>query len=161
MTIPDKIKNYLSDADDISLGYNEINFVPLHNISKGQVGYSVDMNGNSLITGNDRDWQEEWLVIANDQLGDPIIVDISSADLKVLSAAHGQSTWEPFVIADSLDSFKVIISILNDISKNRRNPVDLEKNPISDKERQNALTKIEEQNPDAEIWFWENFFESD
>jgi hypothetical protein len=161
MNIPDKIKNFLSDTRDLSIGDNEINFIQPDDLDKEQVGYSVDPNGNSLVTGNDGDWQEEWLVIATDQLGEPIIVDIGSPNLTVLSAAYGEGTWEPFVIADSLDNFKNIISSLADISKNRTNPVNLENNPITDKERQNVLTKIEHQNPDTELLYWENIFEND
>ena len=161
MTILDKIKNFLADTHDVSLGYSEINFIQPENLDEEQIGYSVDAHNNSLITGNDGDWQEEWLVIANDELGDPIFVDVSSPNLTVLSSQHGEGTWEPFVIANSLDNFKSIISILNDISNDGTNPVDLEKNPISVKERQNTLTSIEEQNPDVEIWFWEKFFEKD
>jgi hypothetical protein len=160
MTIPDKIENFLSDVADVSLGSNEINFIQPYNLDEEQVGYSVDPNGNSLITGNDGDWQEEWLVIATDQLGDPIIVDVSSPKLMLLSASHGEGSWEPFVIANSLDGFKALISVLHKTAKNRTNPVELEKHPITDKERKDALAKIEVENPDVEIWFWETFFEN-
>jgi hypothetical protein len=161
MTVLDKIKNFLSDTEDISLGYNEINFAQPDNLDEEQIGYSVDTNGNSLITGSDGDWREEWLVIASDQLGDPIIVDVSSSNLTVLSAAQGEGTWEPFIIADSLDNFRNIISSLDNVSKDRTNPVDLQKNPITDIERQDVLTKIEKQNSDTELWYWKNFFDND
>src|SRR4051794_24974546 len=98
-----------------------------------------DANGNSLITGNEGDWKEEWIVIARDQVGDTIIVDVSSPNLTVLSASHGEGVWQPFVIADSLDNFKSIISNLVDVSKNRTNPIDLERNPVSDREIKDLL----------------------
>jgi hypothetical protein len=161
VTILDKIKNFLSDVTDVSLAYNEINFIHPDNLDEEQIGYSFDSNGNSLIIGNDGDWQEEWLVIATDQLGDPIIVDISSPKLTVLSTAHGEGSWEPFVIANSLESFKAIISVLHKIAKNRTNQVDLVNHPITDKERKDALKKIEKENSDVELCFWENFFEND
>jgi hypothetical protein len=155
------IKDFLSNTKDISLGYNEINFIIAENLDEGQIGYSVDTNGNSLITGKDGDWQEGWLVVASDQIGDPIFVDVRSNKLTVLSATHGHVTWEPFVIADSLDNFKNIIAIIHDISRDRTNPVALEKKPIAVNERQDVMAKIERQNPDTEIWYWENFFEND
>jgi hypothetical protein len=161
MTILDKIENFLSGVTDVSLGSNEINFIQPDDLDAEQIGYSVDPSGNSLITGNDGDWQEEWLVIATDQLGDPFIVDVSSPKLTVLSAAHGEESWEPFVIANSLENFKAIISVLHKVAKNRTNPIELEKDPITDNERKDALTKIEQENPDVEISFWENFFEND
>ncbi|MFL5742600.1 MAG: hypothetical protein ACJ75B_20420 [Flavisolibacter sp.] len=161
MTILDKIRSFLSDTTNLSLGCNEINFIQADSLDEEQIGYSIDQYGNSLVTGQDGDWHEEWLVIGADQLGDPIIVDVSSTKLTILSAAHGEGSWEPFVIADSLDAFKNIISILGNVSKERTNPVDMKKNPLTDKERQEALRRIEQQNPESEIWYWENFFESD
>jgi hypothetical protein len=161
MTILDKVKMFLTGTNDISLGYSEINFIQADNLDDEQIGYSVDTNGNSLITGNDGDWQEEWLVIATDNVGDPIIVDVSTSDLTVLSAEHGEGDWEPLVIADSLEKFKNILSYLSKISKDRTNPVELENNPISDKEIRFILTQIEEQNSKAELSYWETFFEND
>jgi|SRR6185295_2610363 len=160
MTAIDQIKKFLIDIVDISIGYSEINFFPANTLEDEQVGYSVDPNGESLITGQNGDWQEGWIAIANDNMGDPFIVDTNSISLKILSAAHGEGAWEPLVVADSLDKFKNILSSLMIISRNRTNPVDLEKNPISDKERQAALKEIEIQNPGAEIWFWEMYFEN-
>ncbi|WP_276501585.1 hypothetical protein [Terrimonas pollutisoli] len=157
----EKIKWFLSGIADVSLGYNEINFFQADTLEDEQVGYSFDTAGKSLTTGQEGDWQKEWIAIASDQMGDPFIVDTSSTNLRVLSAAHGEGAWEPFIVADNLGSFKSIISILNDVSKKRTNPVDLEKNPITEKERQNALREIEQQNPDSELWFWENYLEND
>jgi hypothetical protein len=60
-------------------------------LDQGQIGYSVDDNNNSLITGQEGDWKDEWLVIGVDGLiGDPIFVDTSSKKLQVLTAAHGE-----------------------------------------------------------------------
>lgn len=161
MTILDKIKIFLSETKDISLGYSEINFIQPDNLDEEQIGYSIDTNGNSLVTGNDGDWQQEWLVIATDHIGDPIIVDVSTSDLTILSAEHGEGDWQPLVIADSLEKFKNILSNLDNISKDRTNPVELENNPIADKEKQYILTQIEEQNPNADLSYWETFFEND
>ena len=161
MTNLDKVKKFLSETKDISLGYNEINFVDTDNLDEAQIGYSVDTNSNSLISDNDGDWKKEWIVIASDQLGDPIIVDTNTSELTILSASNGEGDWETFTIADTLDTFKNIISLLRDISKDRTNPKEIEKNPISENDKQNILTKIESKNPDTEIWFWENFLEND
>jgi hypothetical protein len=156
----DKIKQFLSKVSDLSLGYDNINFFDPLKWQDEQVGFSFDHEGISLITGNEGDWKEEWLVIATDGLGDPIIVDTSAPQLPVLTASHGVGAWRPFVIADTLDNFQLTISILNKISNNRATPVDLEKNPISDAERQSALSQIKQLNPQAELWFWEGYFEN-
>ena len=160
MVVPDKIKTFLTTTKDISFGYNEINFYNADNLMDEQIGYSIDTNGKSLTTGNDDDWQKEWLVIASDSLGDPIIIDTSSAKLTVLSAAHGEGEWEAFVIADSLDNFKDILSLLTIASKDRTNPVDLEQNPLTSKEQKDILRSIKRQNPDTELSYWEAFFEN-
>ena len=160
MTAIDKIKEFLDGISDISIGYNEITFFPSNRLEEYQVGYSFDPNAVSLITEQVGDWQDGWIAIANDNLGDPFMVDANSNSLTVLSAAHGEGTWKPFIVADSLDKFKNIISIIKKVSENRTNPVDLEKNPISDNERNIALREIKEQNPLTELWFWETYFEN-
>ena len=161
MIIPDKIKSFLKTTPDISFGYSEINFCNPDNLDNEQIGYSIDESGNSFTTDDDGGWPQQWLVIATDELGDPIIIDTSSAELTVLSAVHGDDLWESFIIANNLDNFKDIISLLSKVSKDRTNPIDLEQNPVTDEEQQDVLTKIEKQNPDAELWYWEAFFETD
>jgi hypothetical protein len=86
----DKIKQFLTNISDISLGYNEINFFDPLKLRDEQVGFSYNTEGNTLVTGNEGDWKEEWIVIANDEMGDPIIVDTSTPQLTVLNASHGR-----------------------------------------------------------------------
>jgi hypothetical protein len=158
----EKIKLFLNSTISISIGYNEISFLSADMLDEGQVGYRIDPNGNSLITGNEGDWKEEWLVIAYDaSLGDPIFVDTKSDSLSIFTAAIGQEIWEPVLVADSLDNFNKIILRLKDVSLKRTNPVELEANPITEKERQDFLSEIETKNPNSEIWFWETFLEND
>lgn len=157
--IPDKVKVFLANVQDVALGYSEINFFSNKKLIEEQVGFRVDLKGNSLITGNPGDWQEEWLVIAIDSLGDPIFVDTSLPQLPVLTATHGEGVWEPEMIADNLDKLETIVSMLNKLSKNRTSPVDLEANPINPKEVNIILTEIEKQNPNSEISYWQTIFE--
>jgi len=160
MTILNKIKKFLFNVTDVSICYNKINFIQPANLDEEQIGYNFDSNGNSLITGMDGGWREEWLVIGTDQLGDLVIIDVSSPKLTVLCAAYGEESWESFVIANSLDNFMVIISALHKITKNRNESLNFEKDPVTDQERKNILTKIEQENPDVEMWFWENFLKN-
>jgi hypothetical protein len=161
MMIPEKIRTFLKSTKSVSLGYNEINFFSPEELDEEQVGYSVDPDGKSLITGKNGDWQQEWIVIGYDALGDPILADTSMPQCTVLSATHGEGDWKPFIIADSLDNLKAILLLLTNISKNRTDPDELEKTPISKKERQNLLQEIRRQNSNSEIWFWENFLEAE
>jgi hypothetical protein len=162
MTTLDKIRTFLRDNSEVSVGYNELTFFTVDELDEGQVGFSVDDNNNSLITGQEGDWKEEWLVIGIDGLiGDPIFVDTSSKQLQVLTAAHGEGEWEPIPIADTLDSFSDIIQKLKKISVNRTSPVDLEKNPISAKEKKQFIAEIKKNNANSDIDYWENFLEED
>jgi hypothetical protein len=66
-----------------------------------QVGYGIDAEGAPM----GGDWKPHWLVVGTDtDLGDPLIVDLSSPSLRVLTAAHGEGEWSPTEISISLDS---------------------------------------------------------
>jgi hypothetical protein len=70
-----------------------------------QVGYSIDSEGEPMGGQGDGQWKPYWLAIGSDtELGDPLIVDLSSASLQVLTAAHGGGRWELDQVADSLES---------------------------------------------------------
>ena len=153
----ESIKKFLDEVPDISLGYSEIIFLRSNELEDGQIGYRVDDKGNSLITGQDGDWQENWIVIASDFAGDPIFVDIASPNLTVLCAAHGEMAWDPMIIADSLDKLKEIISILINVSKHRTSPVDLEANPTREDERESVLKSIQNLIPGSDIEYWQIF----
>lgn len=94
-------------------------------------------------------------------MGDPIFIDTNSANLTVLSAAHGEGDWETFAIADNFDNFKEIVSLLKAFSKGRTNPVDLEKNPMTSKQQKDILKAIKKRNPNSELWYWEAFLDVD
>jgi hypothetical protein len=161
MTALEKIKGFLTETPNISFGYREINFFSADKLEEEQIGYSFDTHNNSLVTGQEGDWKEEWLVIGIDDLGDPIIVDVSEQNLTVMTAMHGEGEWEPYSIADSLDNFKKIILELKKLSQKRTNPVDLEKNPISKKERKQFIKQIEEENPNVDVDYWDNILEDE
>lgn len=56
MMFTEKIRSFLATTNDISLGYSELSFFNVDNLSDGQIGYSIDTNGKSLTNGNDGDW---------------------------------------------------------------------------------------------------------
>lgn len=156
MTVIEKVRVFLIKSHDISIGYRELNFLTVDNLDKGQIGYSIDSNNNSLTTGQDGDWREEWLVIGTDDMGDPIFIDTSSKHLQVLTAMHGEGEWEPIIISNSLDMFKEILIELKKISLKRTSPNELEKNPITEKEHKQFIQNIKKTNSDVEIEYWEN-----
>ena len=161
MATPEKIILFLQQATGLSIGYSEIEFADPADLDDMQVGYSIDPDGQSLVNGNKGDWRQEWLVIANDHLGDPIFLDLSQPHYPVLSAEHGEGDWEPSIIADSLDSFAATLQLLHKLAENRSSPDELEDNPISKKEKARVLSDIGRQNPEAGSSFWEVFLEED
>jgi hypothetical protein len=159
MTSLELVKKFLDEVADLLLRHSEISFLQSSELEDGQKGYSFDENGESLVTGQDGDWQENWIVIATDYVGDPIFVDITSPNLTVLCAAHGETTWDPLIIADSLVKLKEVISILAIISKHRTNPVDLDTDPINEDERRSVLKAIKNLVPHSDIEYWQIFLE--
>jgi hypothetical protein len=154
-------KNFILKTDDVSIGYNEINFFKLEDIENAQIGYSISENGKSLIGNKNGDWKKNWVVIATDNLGDPIFVDYVDNKLSVYTSQDGQGEWEETKIATSFTNFIEVINDLQKLSIGRENPVKIEQNPITEKELENFIQKIENKNVDAEIWFWEGFLEND
>jgi hypothetical protein len=161
MHIPVAIIDFLKSAGDISLGCSEINFCTIENIEDNQTGYGTDTDGNTLMTGNVGDWLKQWIVIATDQLGDPIIVDTQLPNYPVFSAIHGEGKWEPFLIANSLANFKKIIGLIKQVSKNRTTPVEIENNPITKEELNRVVDDILKIDTGADISFWKSFLETD
>jgi hypothetical protein len=155
MTSQEAIRNFLSQHEDITLGYSELNFISADSLEESQVGYSFDPKGRSLITGKKGDWQTSWIVIAKDETGDPIFVDTATPGLRVLTAAHGMGSWDPEPIADSLNSFADIVSQLRLLATGRANPVEKLLNPLSAREAQEFLKFVKTANPNTDPAYWE------
>ena len=161
MTIIEKIISFLRESENISIGFNEMNFISADNFDEGQIGYSIDPDGNSLTTGQPGSWKEGWIVIGNDNLGDPIFVDCSDTYLPVYSSQHGQDEWDATLIANSLDSFKSILEYLKELSFGRESPNEIEENPIPQSDLKDFFNTVKRNNDDIVIWWWETFLEND
>ncbi|MGE6348867.1 hypothetical protein ACQKIY_16465 [Bacillus mycoides] len=73
-------------------------------IEEGQLGYSFDEEGKSLVGNEEGDWKEGWIVIGIDSyLGDPIFVDSNDEKCPVYAAMHGEGDWEPECIAKRIE----------------------------------------------------------
>ena len=79
-----------------------------------QVGYSIDTDGNSLVTDEEDTWDANWIVIAYETMcGDPIIIDLSEEGYPISSLMHGMDSWSGGdFLADSMESF---INFMKDI----------------------------------------------
>jgi hypothetical protein len=155
MTGQEAIHRFLSQQENITLGYSELNFISTDSLAEAQIGYSVDAKGNTLDTGKKGDWQANYTVIAKDETGDPIFVDTDTPGLRVLTAAHGMGSWDPEPIADSLDSFADILSQLRLLATGRSNPVEKLLNPLGALQAQDFLRSVKTGNPNTDPAYWE------
>lgn len=91
-------------------------FSSVQQLEDAQIGFGVDEQGMSLVKTNQGDWQEGWVVFAQDtELGDPYFVDTSNDKLQVLTGFKGDKGWEVDVVATSLSSFLACLSVLHDL----------------------------------------------
>ena len=68
-----------------------------------QVGFGVGPDGQDLSGEKPGDWRASWLVIGlEEDLGDPLIVDLADPNAPVYTAVHGAGSWDPQPVAPSL-----------------------------------------------------------
>jgi hypothetical protein len=135
---------------DVSFSYSGIELLAPEEIDDAQVGYSRSAEGKP------GSWRPEWIVIGRETaLGDPIILDNPSPDLRVMSAMHGEGAWKPVVIAASLAGFGDALRELKRASVGRETPAALEQNPLSSDQRELILPRMRAAiGPEADIEFW-------
>jgi hypothetical protein len=145
------------DLPSVSLGYTTVKIYPADELKEAQIGYSVDPTGNSLIDEKDEgSWKQEWLVIGYEDLcGDPIFMDTASEGYPVYTAGHGEGAWRAKRIATTLKSFAQAMREVSTIAKGRETANELETNPIGAEEKADFLARIEKENPDIDLEFWE------
>ncbi|UUZ79100.1 hypothetical protein LJK88_28185 [Paenibacillus sp. P26] len=145
---------------EISLGYRTVTLFAEEQLEQAQVGYSIDLKGQSLCGTEEGSWLAQWLVIGfEDETGDPIFVDVHDEQFPVYSAVHGQGDWRPFQIAVSLTKFVTALGYIKELSHGRENPVALEQNPIPSIKRKEVLDRISQDNQGIDIEFWETWLE--
>ena len=146
--------------DEVSLGYETIRIIPVDDLIDEQEGYSITPSGEDLTGDGLGDWRSSWLVIGRDEsVGDPIFVDLAANDLPVYKAAHGEGEWNPVLVSSTFIGFIQALEELDRIAHGRRNPVELERNPISEADRIKCLNRISEICGDISLDFWEPFFD--
>ena len=150
-------KNFISNAENVSIGYSEINIFKLKNIENEQIGYSVTANGKSLVGEKNGDWKKSWIVIATDNMDDPIFVDIDKPNFPVFITEHGNGEWEENYIAISIENFSIILNDLKKLSIKRESPNKLEQNPITETELITFLSKTKEENKYMDVEYWKIF----
>ena len=138
----------------VSFGSMSVQIHPPNEIQEAQLGYSVDPEGNSLVTDEEGRWKQNWLVIGYEDLcGDPIFVDTDVEGCPVYTAMHGTGSWNPILIASSIESFAKVLELISVLGEGRENPVELESNPLPSEARDEALKEIQRANPNAGMQF--------
>jgi len=164
MNIPPAYPHWLETLgfDEVSFGYSGLKLFAVEELDKCQTGYSSSPEGKSLCDGSPGSWRPEWIAIGHDTLiGDPIILDTAGSQLHVMTAAHGEGSWDPYPIASSLQAFAAALHVIHECSAGRENPAALEEKPISAQERSQALEKIQAANVgEINLEFWQLILES-
>ena len=155
MTPTERIKEFLLNTADFSIDSNEIEFLKHDNFETEQVHYR-DESAEKSVGGNEEGWQEEWVAIATDPVSDIIFVDTSAPELPVLLFQQRETYGSIFPIADSLDSFKNIIVLLEKHSI-RANSIDHDTDPVTEEGYDLLLSQLEAQHPNSKIWFEKAF----
>ncbi len=145
---------------EVSFGSTTIHLFSEDELLKGQVGYSIDPNGTSLIGTEEGDWKSNWFVIGYEDLcGDPFFIDLDTDNFPVLTAIHGIGSWNEQEVAESFSKFISILELIDKISINRKTIVLLEQNPLSSKEKRMILEEIRKGIQNSSTSFWENLLE--
>lgn len=99
------------EVDDTEMETISIHLFSREEFEEGQLGYSVGEEDNSLTGDSKGDWEETWYVIGYDEnLGDPIFVDIEDKNYPVMTAMHGEGDWELELMFSSLNEFLKCVS---------------------------------------------------
>ena len=147
-----------TNLSSVSLGHIRVHLFKVEELDKAQLGYSIDLNGNSLVDGENESWKDYWLVIGSeDCCGDPIFIDCTNEKYPVFTAMQGEDEWDETLIADTFESFIKTLECIQNISKDRENPVKLENNPITSNENDRVLKDIRKYNIKADLFFWKNW----
>jgi hypothetical protein len=139
----------------VSFGHSSVLLWHPSELEKRQLGYSTTPDGTSLCGDRDGDWRSSWLAIGIEgECGDPLLIDTAGPGYPVYTAWHGEGRWEPKPVAVSLAGFREALLVIAKAAEQRENPVALERNPISAKERALVLEEIQRHNPGINLYFW-------
>jgi hypothetical protein len=110
--LPLMVTGYFAELGPLDVwveGYGNPYFLPsLSALWHYQAGYRFHPDTRERFP----DWDDDWLVIA-DEGGDPFIVSRASA--VVLHAFHGEGSWEPVEMFACLEEMATTLAIIGDI----------------------------------------------
>jgi len=142
--LPGRYKDVLQQIDryEVEYGTGGLKVFAEVELPKGQVGYAFASDGKSLCNSAGG-WQSDWLVIGYDTgVGDPLILNTSGPQLPVFTSVHGEGKWELQPVAISVESFAACLDEFAKIALGRSNPVETDRNPLPDADREAYRTRI-------------------
>lgn len=134
--------------DAISLGYRMLALFRTDEL--------VDQHGRALRSARLTDvWPGHWLVVGNDDMGDPLAVDVGDPSLAVFTALRMEEDLAQEYVAGSLQQFGAILRMLERFSRGREFPAGLERNPFTEDEKDDFLRFVEHNSPPEAARYWE------
>lgn len=152
-----KVNLHKLPVEKLVLGYRQVNFIKPEDLEDEQQLYINNFNGISMVKGRPGDWKMEWTVIATDEIGAPVFIDISNGF--IYTAAKEEEEWNVYRIANSLAYYTRYIEIMSKLTEGRETPEDYRVNPVPLPIADAIMTEIEKHSQDCEVWYWELFLE--
>ncbi len=139
----------------VAMGYREVRLFAPEELESAQLGYSCGPNGEDL-TGRERgDWRPFWLVFASeDELGDPIFVNLGRSPWPVFTAMHGDGSWTPVMLADSFETFTRAFAAAGALSDRRLEPGRARGNRRTATNSRNSTAVLDEFPAKADADWW-------
>jgi hypothetical protein len=128
--------------DRVEYGVGGIQLFRSDELARRQVGFAVASNGGSLVGDGPGDWRPEWVVIGHDTAcGDPVFAS-DEIPYPVFTAMHGEGSWDPKLVAPSLEAFTQCLMAFQRFAAGRSNPVRVDANPPTSAQQAQFLTII-------------------
>jgi hypothetical protein len=144
MTTPEWYAEWRATLDFESVDYGTgglLLFTP-EDVPQGQLGYTVTTDGRSLVGVGPGDWRPEWVVIGYETAcGDPIFASQESPH-PVFTAMHGQGSWDPQLVAQSLEVFRDCLLLFQRFAIGRNGQLERDANLPTAEERAQYLQNI-------------------
>lgn len=128
-------------------------------LEREQLGYSMDLEGNSLINDVEGSWQADWLVIGHIKLtGDPIIIETAEPGQPVAVLMHGMGDWNAGrYLADSVLYFQEALQQIIELIAQKNNHQSTWK--ITCMELEQVMTRIVSADEYADKDLWESLLD--
>jgi hypothetical protein len=142
--VPDWYVNWRAalEFDAVEYGVGGIQLFQPDELPRGQVGFAVASDGEVLVGIGPGDWRPEWIVIGHETAcGDPIFAT-DEPPHPVFSAMHGEGSWEPKLVAPSIETFGACLTAFRVFAAGRSNPVQIDANPTTREQQAQFLTVI-------------------